>query len=145
MYKTNCTVCHSFEICIRSSIGPPSIINFTTTRQVDEGGSLKLRCEADIPKLANVDQIISFQWAKYGKDGKEMLVSGNDRRVTAESCRDPNRFHFFHGIIQLKSLSRFDSGSYTCRINGSVGTSRFSTSSVRVNVKCNVITCTAIS
>ena len=125
-------------------IGPPSIINFTTTKQVDEGGSLELRCEALIPQLANVDQIISFQWAKNGKDGKEMLVSGNDRRVTAENYRDPNWSHFFHGIFQLKTLSRFDSGSYTCRINGSIGTSSFSTNSVRVNVKCNVIIYTAI-
>ena len=105
-------------------IGPPSITNFTTSRQVDEGGSLELRCEAQIPKLQSINQTVSFQWANYGQDGKQKATSGDDERMTTASYQDPNRLHFFYGILHLSPASRSDNGSYTCRISGSVDTSK---------------------
>ena len=123
-------------------IGPPSISNFTTTKQVDKGGSLLLRCEALIPNLQNVNQAVNFQWAKYGQDGEETIlpIPDNDERVTIESHRDSNRLHFFYGTLQLNTLSQLDSGSYTCRIDSFIGTSSYTTDTVSVNVKCNSIT-----
>ena len=115
-------------------VGPPSITNFWTTRQVDEGGSLDLRCEAQLPKLQRINQTISFQWAKYGQDTKDIFPLG---RMTTAVHQDQN---FFYGTLRLSPASRSDSGSYTCRIRSSVGTSRYSSDSVSVNVKCNVIT-----
>ena len=120
-------------------IGPPAIRNFTTTRQVDEGGFLRLRCEALLPELQTMNQTVRFQWAKYGPDIKEILISGNDGRMTTSNDHDPNRSHFYYGTLQIKPVSRLDSGSYTCRISGSFGTSSYSTDTVSVNVKCNVL------
>ena len=114
------------------SVGPPAISNFTTTKQLDEGGSLELRCETRIPKLQSIDQTVSFQWAK---DGQEILT--RDRMTTAVH-QDPNRLNFFYGTFRLSPASRSDSGTYTCRISSSVGTSKYSSDGVSVNVKCTV-------
>ena len=118
------------------------MLDFNTVLQVDEGGSVKLRCEAHIPGQQYVKQIVNFQWVRYGEDGKGMLISGTDSddRVTTASFKDTNRSHFFYGTLRLNSVSRVDSGSYACRISGSVGTSSFSASSVNLNVNCNVTT-----
>ena len=118
-------------------IGPPSITNFTTVKEVDERSTLRLRCEADIPKLQATTQTVSFQWATFGEDGNEMILSNTNDRVTIANHKDPNRSYFFYGTLQLKPLFRVDSGRYNCRISGSVGTSNFSANGIRVNVKCN--------
>ena len=118
------------------------MLDFNTVLQVDEGSSVKLRCEAHIPRLQYVNQTVNFQWVRHGEDGKGMPISGTDNndRVTTASFKDINRSHFFYGTLQLNPVSRVDSGSYACRLSGSVGTSSFSASSVSVNVKCNVTT-----
>ena len=118
-------------------IGPPSITNFATVREVDERSSLKLRCEADITKLQSTMQTVNFQWATIGKDGNEILLSNKSGRMAIESHKDPNRSHFFYGTLQFNPVFREDSGLYTCRTKGSVGTSNFSTNGISVNVKCN--------
>ena len=118
-------------------VGPPSITNFWTTRQVDEGGSLDLRCETQLPKLQRINQTVSFQWASYGQDAKDVFLVD---RMTTTVHQDPNRLNFFYDTLRLSPVSRSDSGSYTCRIRSSVGTSKYSSDSVSVNVKCNVIT-----
>ena len=130
-------ICVSFGQCV--FVGPPFILDFTTVRQLDEGDPVELRCEAHIQY---VDQTVNFQWVRYGEDGKGMPISGTDSddRVTTTSFKDTNRSHFFYGTLRLNSVSRVDSGSYACRISGSVGTSSLSASSVNVNVKCNVTT-----
>ena len=92
-----------------------------------------------MPNLQSIDQTVIFQWAKYGKDGKKIPILGNDGRKMTASYQDPNRLHFFYGTLQLNPVSRLDSGSYTCRISGSVGTSRYSSDSIKVNVKCTVL------
>ena len=100
--------------------------------QVDEGGSLELKCEGHVPELQNRNQTVIFEWATYGKDGKEVIIS-----VTTASHKARSRLQ---STLLLKNVSRVDSGFYRCRINGSVGTSNYSTNGVNVNVKCNVIT-----
>ena len=144
MYKANLTICQFavlFYWGMYIFIGPPTISNFTTAKQIDKGGSLELRCEALIPNLQNVNQTVDFQWAKYGQDDKETIIPipDNDERVVTASHRDPNRLHFFYGTLRINPLSQLDSGSYTCRINSSIGTSSYTTDTVSVNVKCNVI------
>ena len=117
-------------------IGPPSITNFTTVKEVDEGSTLKLKCEAYIPKLQNTTQTANIQWAKLEHGGNRIILSNSSYRVTIASHKDSNLSHFFYGILQFNPVFREDSGRYTCRINGSVGSS-FSTNGITVNVKCN--------
>ena len=120
-------------------IGPPSITNFATSKEVDERSSLKLRCEADIPylRLQSTTQTVTFRWAMFGQDGNEIILSNSTDRVTIESHRDPNRSHFFYCTLQINPVFRVDSGRYTCRTNDSAGISNFSTNAISVNVKCN--------
>ena len=54
-------------------IGPPSINKFATVKEVDERSSVKLRCEADIPKLQSTTQTFTFQWETFEKDGNEII------------------------------------------------------------------------
>ena len=118
-------------------VGPPSITNFATVKEVDERSSLILRCEADIPKLQSAVQTVTFQWRTFAKGGIEILLLNSNDRMIIESHKDPNRSHFFYGTLRLNPVLREDSGQYTCRTNGSLGTSNFSTNGIRVNVKCN--------
>ena len=91
-----------------------------------------MKCEGHVPGLQNPNQTVDFEWEKYGKDGKEVIIS-----VTTASHEARSQFQ---STLLLMNVSRVDSGFYKCRISSSVGTSNYSTNSVNVNVKCNVIT-----
>jgi hypothetical protein len=115
---------------------PPTTIDSDRVRDVDEGGSLQLKCEAHItlPSLENGEQTITFQWTKYEGEGNDTLVS-NSSNLTAIGHKNASQSNLFYGTLQLDPVSRSDDGSYKCQVINVFGTSNLSRNSVRVNVK----------